>query len=47
MQKEETNKIFRQAKVMKLVAGIVVMVVFVLLAIWMIAWLKTSAMRNK
>ena len=47
MQKEETNRIFRQAKAMKLVAGIVVMVVFVLLAIWMIAWLKTQSMRHK
>lgn len=47
MQKEETNRILRQAKVMKLVAGIVVMIMFVLLAIWMIAWIKTQGMRNK
>jgi len=47
MQKEETNRIFRQAKVMKLVAGIVVMVVFVLLAFWMIAWLRTQNLHHK
>lgn len=47
MQKEETNRIFRQAKVMKLVAGIFVMVVFVLLAIWMIAWIKAQGVRPK
>ena len=47
MQKEETERIFRQAKVMKLVAGIVVMVVFVLLAIWMFAWFKTHMLRSK
>ena len=47
MQKEETERIFRQAKAMKLVAGIVVMVVFVLLAIWMFAWFKTHMLRSK
>jgi len=47
MQKEETDRILRQAKVMKLVAGIVVMVVFVLLAICMVAWLKKQGLRTK
>jgi hypothetical protein len=47
MQKEETERIFRQAKVMKLVAGIILLVVFVLLAIWIFAWFKTQALRHK
>lgn len=47
MQKEETDRIFRHAKVMKLVAGIVLVAVFVLLAIWMITWFKAQALRSK
>jgi len=47
MQKEETDKIFRQAKVMKLVAAVVLMAVFVLLAIWIFAWFRTNALRSK
>jgi len=47
MQKEETDRMFRHAKVMKLVAAIVLLVVVVLLAIWMFAWFKTQAMRHK
>lgn len=47
MQKEETERIFRQAKVMKLVAAAILLVVFVLLAIWIFAWFKTQALRHK
>ena len=47
MQKEETDRIFRQAKVLKLVAGVILLVVFVLLAIWIFAWFKTQALRHK
>jgi len=47
MQKEETDRIFRQAKVMKLVAAVVLLVVCVLLAVWMFAWFKAHALRSK
>jgi N-acetylglutamate synthase-like GNAT family acetyltransferase len=40
MEQERTEKIFRQAKVLKLIAGIVVMAVFALLAFWVIAWFR-------
>jgi hypothetical protein len=40
MQKEETDRVFRQAKVMKLVAAVVLVVVFIVLAIGMFAWLR-------
>lgn len=44
MQKEETDRIFRQAKVMKLVAAIILVVVFVLVSIWVFAWFKAQTM---
>ena len=47
MQKEETERILRRAKVMKLVAGIVVMAVFVLLAVCMVVWLSRLGLRHK
>jgi N-acetylglutamate synthase-like GNAT family acetyltransferase len=40
MEKERTEKIFRQARVLKLVAGVVVMVVFGLLVFWVITWYR-------
>lgn len=40
MEKERTDKIFRQAKTLKLVAAVIVMAVFVLLAFWVVAWFR-------
>ncbi len=40
MEKEHTEKLFRRAKLLKLIAGIVVMAVFFLLAFWVLAWFK-------
>ncbi len=41
MEKERTDKILRQAKMLKAFAVLVVLVVFVLFAIGMVAWFKT------
>src|SRR5688572_20001297 len=40
MEKERTEKIFRQAKLLKLVAAVVVMAVFGLLVVWVITWFR-------
>lgn len=40
MEKERTEKIFRQAKFLKLVAALVVMAVFGLLVVWVITWFR-------
>lgn len=42
MEHERTERILRQAKVMKLVAAVVVMAVFVLVALFMVAWYKNQ-----
>jgi N-acetylglutamate synthase-like GNAT family acetyltransferase len=42
MEKAETQKIFQRAKVLKLIAGLVVTAVFVLMLIWVILWFKTQ-----
>jgi len=42
IERERTEKILRHAKVLKLIAGIVVVVVFVLVAIWIVAWYRTQ-----
>lgn len=47
MQQEETQKIFRQAKIMKVVAGVVVLVVFALVAIWVVTWMKAQGARPR
>jgi len=43
LEQERTERLLRQAKLMKMVAAIVVMAVFVLVAFWIIAWYKTQA----
>jgi N-acetylglutamate synthase-like GNAT family acetyltransferase len=40
MEQEQTEKIFRRAKLLKLIAACVVMAVFVLLVLWVYAWFK-------
>jgi|SRR6185503_6789790 len=47
LQKEETERVLRRAKVMKLVAAIIVLVVFVVLAFGMLAWFKTRGLRSR
>lgn len=42
MEKAETQKIFQRAKVLKLIAGLVVMAVFVLVLIWVFLWFRTQ-----
>ncbi len=42
MEQERTARLLRQAKVMKLIAAIVVMLVFVLVAFWIVTWYKTQ-----
>lgn len=41
MEKERTDKILRQARMLKVFAVLVVLVVFVLFAVGMVAWFKT------
>jgi uncharacterized membrane protein (DUF106 family) len=43
IEQERTERLLRQAKLMKMVAAVVVMAVFVLVAFWIIAWYKTQA----
>jgi hypothetical protein len=47
MQQEERERLFRQARKMKLVAAIIVLVVFILIAFWAVAWMKMQAARNR
>jgi hypothetical protein len=42
MEKAETQKIFQRAKVLKLIAGLVVTAVFVLVLIWVFLWFRTQ-----
>jgi len=42
MEKAETQKIFQRAKVLKLIAGLVVAAVFVLVLVWVFLWFKTQ-----
>ena len=42
MEQAETQKIFRRAKVMKVIAALVLLVVFLLIAFWVMLWLKTQ-----
>ncbi len=42
MEQERTARLLRQAKVMKLVAAVVVMLVFILVAFWIVTWYKTQ-----
>jgi hypothetical protein len=42
MERENTERLLRQAKLMKMVAALVVMAVFVLLVFWVYAWFKTQ-----
>lgn len=42
LEHERTQRLFRQAKVMKLVAAIVVFAVFILVAVWIFTWYKTQ-----
>ena len=42
IEQERTQRLLRQAKLMKLVAAVVVMAVFVLIAFWIVAWYKAQ-----
>jgi N-acetylglutamate synthase-like GNAT family acetyltransferase len=42
LEHERTERLMRQAKLMKMVAAIVVMAVFVLVVFWVLAWYKTQ-----
>lgn len=42
MEHERTQRLLRQARIMKVVAAIVVMAVFALVAFWVVAWYKTQ-----
>jgi len=46
MEKERTEKIFRQAKLLKLVAAVVVMAVFGLLVVWVITWFRARGLQR-
>jgi N-acetylglutamate synthase-like GNAT family acetyltransferase len=43
MEHERTQRLLRQAKVLKMVAAVVVMAVFILVAFWVVAWYRTQA----
>jgi N-acetylglutamate synthase-like GNAT family acetyltransferase len=42
IEQERTQRLLRHAKLMKFVAAVVVMAVFVLIAFWLITWYKTQ-----
>ena len=46
MQHEETQRLFRQARVMKIIAAIVVVIVMALIVFWGLAWFKTQNLRR-
>jgi N-acetylglutamate synthase-like GNAT family acetyltransferase len=46
MEHERTERLFRQARIMKVVAAAVVMIVFALLMYWAYAWFKTQGIRR-
>jgi N-acetylglutamate synthase-like GNAT family acetyltransferase len=46
MEKERTEKIFRQAKLLKLIAAVVVMAVFGLLVAWVITWFRARGLQR-
>jgi N-acetylglutamate synthase-like GNAT family acetyltransferase len=43
IENERTARLLRHAKVMKMIAAVVVMAVFVLVAFWVLAWYRTQA----
>ncbi len=47
MEHERTERLLRQAKLMKMVAAVIVMAVFVLIAFWFVAWYKTQGQRPR
>jgi N-acetylglutamate synthase-like GNAT family acetyltransferase len=42
MEQAQTQKIVQQAKVLKFIAGLVVVAVFVLIVMWVLLWIKTQ-----
>ena len=42
MENAETQKLFQRAKILKLIAGLLVTVLFVLVLIWVFLWFKTQ-----
>jgi len=42
MEKAETEKLFQKAKVLKLVAGLIVAAVLVLVIVWVVLWMRTQ-----
>lgn len=47
MQQEERERLFRQARKMKVIAGIIVVVVAILVVFWAVAWMRMQAARNR
>lgn len=47
MQRAETQRVFRQAKVMKIVAAVVVVIVCALVVVWIFSWIKAQGMRSR
>lgn len=41
MEKERTDKLFRQARLLKMIAAVVVVAVFALIIFWLLAWFRT------
>ena len=41
MEKERTEKMFRQARLLKIIAAVVVVAVFALIIFWLLAWFRT------
>ena len=46
MEQEKTAQIYRRAKVLKLIAALMVVAVIVLVLVWAIAWIKTQGPRR-
>jgi N-acetylglutamate synthase-like GNAT family acetyltransferase len=42
MEQAQTQKIVQQAKVLKFIAGVVVVAVFLLIAVWVFLWIRTQ-----
>ena len=47
MQQEARERLFRQARKMKVIAGIIVVVVAILVVFWAVAWMKMQNARNR
>lgn len=43
IEHERTQRLLRHAKVLKMIAAVVVMAVFILVAFWVVAWYKTQS----